>query len=125
VSATGQSILVIDDNEMMRDLLEAHLTRAGYRVLTTHSGKSGIEMAKTQRPDVIICDMMMPEMDGAQVLQQLKNDPDYKLPPSFILTASPTPENRMRAIEAGAISIFGKPTPMKEMIEAIRGVLGA
>ena len=76
---TNTSVLVIDDDPTIRELMERHLNRAGYRVILADGGKSGIEMARKQNPDAIILDILMPEFDGWSVLRALKRIPSHKV----------------------------------------------
>lgn len=90
-------ILVIDDEEGIRNLLDTLLTRKGYTVVLADGGRKGVELFRRERPDVVVLDLKMPEMDGMAVLQQIRNlNPSQ---PVIILTGAglPQAEERLRA----------------------------
>ena len=82
-----KKILVVDDEPEIVEMLRMSLETASYEVVVAYNGQEGIEMAKKERPDAIIMDIMMPEKDGFTAVKELKNDPDYAEIPILVLTA--------------------------------------
>jgi len=102
-------ILIIDDSEYNRLLLERQLTRRGHTVLTAGSGLQGLTYARQQRFDLIVLDLMMPEMDGRAVLAALKRDPQLRHIPVIIVSALDEIDDVVHCIEAGAEDYLTKP----------------
>jgi two-component system alkaline phosphatase synthesis response regulator PhoP len=88
----GKKILVVDDEKKIRELLELRLSSAGYEVLQAKDGEEGVMQAKAQRPDLILMDVMMPKMDGAEAVKCLQEDPATQNIPVIFLTAIITKE---------------------------------
>jgi CheY-like chemotaxis protein len=108
---TKKKILIIDDEEDLCVLAGHALTmdRADLEVISAKDGPSGIQRAKTEQPAVIILDIMMPKMDGYEVCQRLKADPETRDIPVVMLTASSDPHLNQKAFEAGAVACLTKP----------------
>ena len=108
---TKKKILIIDDEEDLCVLAGHALTmdRADLKVISAKDGPSGIQRAKAEQPAVIILDIMMPKMDGYEVCQRLKADPETRDIPVVMLTASSDPHLNQKAFEAGAVACLTKP----------------
>lgn len=102
-------ILVVDDNENNRDLFTRQLQREGYQVTTATNGKEALEMIKTGEYDVVLLDLIMPELDGYQVLKQIKNDKKWQYIPVIMISASDEIDQVVRCIEIGAEDFLPKP----------------
>jgi DNA-binding response OmpR family regulator len=102
-------VLVIDDEPDVLLLCRVNLEHAGHEVLMAAGGAAGMELARSQRPDVIVLDLMMPQMDGYDVLQQLSGDADTRGVPVLILTARTRAEDQLRGWRAGAAGYLTKP----------------
>ena len=118
VALRTRSILVVDDAAMFRDLQALFLARQG-RVLTAASGKEGLELAHRHRPDVILLDLFMPELDGEAVCRMLRADPVLQDTPVVMLTASQRAEDYERSIRAGANQVLTKPIHRVALIDAV------
>ncbi len=103
------TVLVVDDVEMNRDMLSRRLKRQGYRVAIAENGRQAIEMLARQPIDLILLDIMMPEMDGYQVLAHLKQDAQLKYIPVIMITALNEIDSVVRCIEMGAEDYLPKP----------------
>jgi len=103
------SILVVDDNEMIRDLLTRHLERAGHIVTTAENGRQALRMVETHPFDLILLDVIMPEMNGYQVLQQLKQDERWRDIPVLMISALEEMDIVVRCIDSGADDYMTKP----------------
>jgi CheY-like chemotaxis protein len=104
-----KTILVAEDREVSRELIEAILTASGYRVVMAVDGQDALEQAARLRADLIILDLYMPRVDGFGVLRQLRADPNYLATPIIALTASAMAGDRERALAAGFSEYISKP----------------
>jgi len=109
LGAAPGSILVVDDSEMNREVISAQLTRMGYRVVQAESGEAGLAVVKQVKPDTILLDVMMPGLDGVEVLQRLKSDPETKSIPVVMLSANDDPQMIAACTSAGAVDYIVKP----------------
>jgi DNA-binding response OmpR family regulator len=109
VPADWGYLLIVDDNEMNRDTLSRHLERQGHTVGVAENGRQALEMVKTQSFDLVLLDVMMPEMDGYQVLQRLKSDEARRDIPVIMISALDEIESVVRCIEMGAEDYLPKP----------------
>lgn len=107
------TVLVIDDDPLVRDLLNGHLTRHGYHAVLATSGEEGLRFAREHRPDAITLDVLMPRMDGWAVLTALKDDPDLADVPVIMLTIV---EDRNLGFSLGATDYLSKPVNQKKLI---------
>lgn len=115
------TVLLIDDDIRVSELLKRFLYESTYNVISAENGIKGIEAAIKHKPDIIFCDIMMPELDGYGVLKQIRSDARTKDIPFFFLTAKTQTEDFMNGIRAGATGYQAKPTTREELIEAIEG----
>ena len=115
------TVLLIDDDIRVSALLKRFLYEKTYNVISVENGIKGVEAARTHKPDIIFCDIMMPELDGYGVLEQIRGDATIKNIPFFFLTAKTQTEDFMQGIRAGATGYHAKPTSREELVEAIQG----
>ena len=114
-----RTILVIDDEYAVRRLTKLFLERRGYRVLTAADGTEGLILAKVEQPDVILLDLMMPKMNGHEVLQRLKSDPDTKDIHVIVLTAKSGDRDRATAFQLGVVDYIEKPYRTADLLQKI------
>lgn len=114
-----KTILVIDDNTDIRENTAEILTLAGYQTFTAENGKRGVEVAAREKPDLIVCDIMMPELDGYGVLHLLKNRPETEQIPFIFLTAKTERGDFRKGMEMGADDYITKPFDDIELLKAI------
>ena len=119
----NKKILLIEDDRVMRENTAELLELSGYEVATAENGKYGVEKAKADRPDLIICDVMMPELDGYGVLYLLSRDKDTAGIPFIFLTAKAERADQRRGMELGADDYLTKPFEEDELIRAVEGRL--
>lgn len=112
-------ILVIDDDAAMTDLLKLILTPVQAAIYTTNTGREGVELAKLHHPDIILLDLMMPEMDGWQVTAEIRK---FSLSPIIIISAIDNPGLIAKALDAGADDFLVKPVPSSILIAHIRNL---
>lgn len=116
-------ILVVDDVELNRQLLEAHMISEGYQVESACNGQEALELVQAKAPDVILLDIQMPGIDGYQVCETLKGGENTRLIPIVMITALTQMEDKIRAIEAGADDFISKPFNKFEVLARIRSLL--
>jgi CheY-like chemotaxis protein len=116
-------IMVIDDEEGIRSLLDTLLTRKGYDVVLADGGRKGLELFRRERPDVVVLDLKMPEMDGVAVLQQIRNlNPGQ---PVIILTGAGLPEAEERLRAFGISEYVEKEFSLHRLGNALKRVIAA
>jgi len=114
-----KSILVIDDNKDIRENTAEILQMAGYKTDTAENGKQGVELAVKAKPDIIVCDIMMPELDGYGVLHLIRKNPDTQHIPFIFLTAKTERADLRKGMEMGADDYVTKPFDEIELLNAI------
>jgi CheY-like chemotaxis protein len=118
--ATNPTVLVTDDDEDLRLLCRIHLERAGFRVSQACNGLEAIAVARRDRPDLILLDLMMPVRDGWECLGDLKQDENLRDIPVFIITGKNQKEDQDRAFASGAEAFIPKPFQAQALIARIR-----
>ncbi|MBI2095544.1 MAG: response regulator [Candidatus Omnitrophica bacterium] len=113
-----KTILVADDEPDHLLMVEALLTERGYTVVLASTGREAVEEAVQSRPNLILLDILMPEMDGTEVATVLKSDPETQAIPIIFLTAVIVPEERRR-VRNNATLVLAKPVKFNELLEAI------
>ncbi len=108
-SAEQLTLLMIDDEAQARKLGKLLLEREGYKVLTAANGEEGLILAKVERPNVILLDVMMPKMNGHETLKRLKADEDTQQIPVIIITARGTEHDIANSFKLGAVAHLEKP----------------
>lgn len=116
-------ILYVEDNEMNRDMLSRRLQRREYEILLAFDGKEGLEMMKSEKPDLVLMDMGLPVMDGWEATTTAKADPEIQDIPIIALTAHALESDRVKALECGADDFDTKPVDFKRLLEKIEGLL--
>jgi CheY-like chemotaxis protein len=119
-----KKVLIVDDEEDILKMLAKRLTVSGYSVITASNGKDAIALARSQRPDIIILDIIMPEMEGGEVASVLKEHPATKNIPLILLTAmlSKAEEERYDSIVGGHIAL-AKPVDAGKLLEQMKKLL--
>ena len=102
-------ILIVEDNEDNQDLMRFLLERAGYEVTTVENGRDGIDAARRDKPDIILMDLSLPELDGWSAAREIKADPVLAKIPLIAVTAHTLAGDRRKALEAGFDSYISKP----------------
>ncbi len=118
-------ILLVEDNEMNRDMLSRRLTRRGYTVVIAEDGQQGVDMATSERPDLILMDMSLPVMDGWEATRRIKESGATTSIPVIALTAHAMSEDRDQALAAGCEDFDTKPVELDRLLEKINRLLGA
>ena len=112
-------ILIVEDNEMNRDMLSRRLERRGFAIVMAMDGQHGVEMTRSERPDLILMDMSLPVMDGWAATQAIKADPELSKIPVIALTAHAMAGDREKAMAAGCDDYDTKPIELPRLLEKI------
>ena len=112
-------ILVVEDNEMNRDMLTRRLQRKGYEVVCAVDGPQGIAMARSCRPDIILMDVALGDMDGWEATEAIRNQPDTAHIPVIALTAHALEGDRRKSIEVGCVDFETKPIALEQLVDKI------
>ncbi len=115
-------VLVVDDERHIVRLVQVNLERQGYEVLTAYDGVECLEKAKSEQPDLIVLDVMMPRMDGFEALQRLKSDPETSHIPVIMLTARAQDRDVLQGYQYGADLYLTKPFSPMELLSLVRRV---
>jgi DNA-binding response OmpR family regulator len=116
-------ILVIDDEPDVLMLCRVNLELAGHEVVEAGSGEAGLELARSERPDVVVLDVMLPTRDGFQVLGDLSSERDLAQVPVILLTAKTQVKDRLAGWRAGCSEFMSKPFAPQELVETVGRVL--
>lgn len=116
-------ILLVEDNEMNRDMLSRRLEKKGFQVVIAVDGAKGVEMAKSESPDLILMDMSLPEIDGWEATRRIKAMDETKNIPVIALTAHAMAGEREKALEAGCNDYDTKPVELPRLMEKINALL--
>jgi DNA-binding response OmpR family regulator len=116
-------VLVIDDDPVIVQLLRVNFEIEGFEVLSAADGAEGIRVAKDEQPDVILSDIMMPRMDGLQVVMRLKGDPVTRALPVILLSAKAQNAEVQQGLDAGADDYVTKPFDPLELVDRVNAVL--
>jgi two-component system, cell cycle response regulator DivK len=116
-------ILIVEDNMDNYELVRLVLERAGYDVFLAVNGRDGVDAARAQKPDLILMDLGLPEMDGWNATEKLKSDEETRSIPLYALTAHTLPQERKRAMSAGCDGYVAKPIQMKGFLDMVEEAL--
>jgi len=117
-----KKILVIDDVEENVDIIIQKLKHMGYSLHAAYDGEEALKLLKSEKPDLVLCDIMLPKVDGWEILEAIRKDPELKGTPVILMTAYTTIQfkgERMRAMELGAVDYLKKPFDLSEMAELV------
>lgn len=115
-----QTILIVDDERRMVSLLQSYLEQEGYHVLTAYNGREALEVARRENPDLVVLDIMMPEMNGYEFMNARRAESDT---PIIMLTAKVEDEDKIIGLELGADDYVTKPFKPRELMARVRNVL--
>jgi DNA-binding response OmpR family regulator len=118
-----EKILIVDDDVDTLRLVGLMLQRQGYQIVAANNGNQALIMAKTEQPDLILLDIMMPDLDGYEVTRQLRKSPDTSKIPIIMFTAKSQLEDRVTGFEVGADDYLTKPTQPRELFAHVQEIL--
>lgn len=113
-------VLLVEDHETNRNMLSRGLTRNGYDVVIAVDGQEGVDMATSEKPDLILMDMSVPVLDGWEATRRLKADPATASIPVIALTAHATETDREKALAAGCDDVDAKPIELPRLLEKMK-----
>jgi DNA-binding response OmpR family regulator len=116
----AKTVLVVDDEARLVSLVETYLTQSGFRVVTAANGREALSVAERQNPDLIILDIMMPEMDGYEFMRVFREEHDT---PIILLTARVDSDEKVAGLESGADDYMTKPFRPRELMARVKAVL--
>src|SRR5512133_1340837 len=116
----SKTIMVVDDEKRLVSLVESYLVQEGYRVVTAHNGVEALAIARREKPDLIVLDVMMPEMDGYEFMRKHRTESNT---PIVLLTARVDDEEKVIGLEVGADDYMTKPFRPRELVARVRAVL--
>jgi CheY-like chemotaxis protein len=119
------TILLVEDNELNRDMLSRRLVRKGYDVLIAEDGAKGLSAATDGKPDLILMDMSLPVLDGWEATRRLKAEPETRTIPVIALTAHAMSSDREKAVAAGCDDYDTKPVELERLLAKIERLLQA
>jgi CheY-like chemotaxis protein len=122
---TMPKILLVEDNEMNRDMLTRRLARQGFEVCCAVDGPEGVRMAETEHPEVILMDVALGEMDGWEATTLIKARPSTANIPIIALTAHALASDRQKSVEVGCVDFDTKPVDLPRLLSKINACLGA
>lgn len=117
-------ILLVEDNEMNRDMLSRRLVRKGFEVVTAVDGEQGVALARSAAPDLILMDISLPGLDGWEATRQLKAGPETRAIPIIALTAHAMASDRDKSLAAGCDDYDTKPIDLPRLLEKMQALLG-
>lgn len=117
-----KKILVIEDTPEYRMVVKHILSKKQYQVFEAEDGQTGIDLALSERPDLIVCDIGLPDMTGFDILERLTHEPSTQNIKIIFLTAFEDEESMKRAMRLGATNFLSKPVTAPELIEAVESV---
>jgi len=120
MSLPNKKILVVDDDHKIVDLAKMYLEKDGYRVIAAYDGRAALELARRERPALIVLDLLLPEMDGRDVCRTLRAESSV---PIIMLTARTEDADKLVGLELGADDYITKPCNFRELVARVRAVL--
>ncbi|MEM1172723.1 MAG: response regulator [Cyanobacteria bacterium P01_H01_bin.35] len=117
-------ILLVEDNEMNRDMLSRRLIRKKFEVVIAVDGAEGVDMSRSEAPDIILMDMSLPILDGWQATQKIKADPQTQNIPVIAMTAHAMAGDREKCLDAGCDDYDTKPVEFPRLLDKIKNLIG-
>ncbi len=119
----SEKILIVDDNPSVLKLLNISLKKAGYDIIEAENGEAAFDLANTEKPDLIISDIMMPQMDGLELCWMIRENSEIPMVPFIFLTSFDDPETEIKGFRAGADKYLNKPIERKDLLERVDELL--
>ena len=123
VSRTRAKVLVAEDSPLIRDAIRRELSRAGFEVTVAEDGEQALELARTHRFDAVSSDVMMPKLDGYELVRALRQEPHYRHVPIVMVTSKDARIDAMKGFDAGADAYLTKPAEADELVRTLDGLL--
>ena len=123
MAETAKRVLLVDDEPGLREAVQAYLEDSDFQVRTASNATDGLELLQQETPDVLISDIMMPEVDGYTFLKQVREDPRYKSLPVIFLTARGMTSDRIQGYNAGCDAYLSKPFDPEELVAMVTNLI--
>jgi DNA-binding response OmpR family regulator len=120
--AAGKKILIVEDEKDILELVKLYLEKEGYRTCTAVTGLDGLKLVRSERPDLVVLDLMLAEMDGLEVCKRIRADPQTAMIPIIMLTAKAEESDRVIGLELGADDYVTKPFSPKELAARVKAL---
>ncbi len=124
MTSTPKTVLIIEDEEDAAELFAEMMRVSGFRVLKTSNSAPALTMMASEKPDVVILDIMMPEISGLDILRQMRRDPELSHVPVVVVSAKSMPADIKNGMEAGAFTYLTKPVGFLDLKDAVERALG-
>ncbi|WP_294180369.1 response regulator transcription factor [uncultured Clostridium sp.] len=118
-----RKILIVDDEEHICELIGFNLRKNGYKTIAANDGLSGLKIARREKPDLILLDVMLPELDGYEVCKEIRKDSEISSTPVIMITARGEEFDKVLGLELGADDYITKPFSIREMVARVKAVL--
>jgi two-component system cell cycle response regulator DivK len=125
MTSSQKTVLIIEDEEDAADLFAEMMRVSGFRVLKTSSSAPALTMMTAEKPDIVLLDIMMPDISGLDILRQMQADPELANIPVVVVSAKSMPADIKHGMEAGASTYLTKPVGFLELKEAVERALGS
>ncbi len=119
----NEKLLLVEDDVMLVEMMKMNLEARGYQIITAENGKDGAFKAITEKPDLILADLMMPELDGFEMIKLIRSNSDLKDTPIICVTALGREEDIQKAKDAGATDYIVKPYTADDLVKSIKSHL--
>ena len=123
MSSVPKKIIIVEDQPDVADLLEEMLSDDGYQVIKIHSSGGALSMIRTEKPDVVLLDIMMPDVSGLEVLRFIRREPDLQHIPVVIVSAKTLPADIRTGLEAGASAYLTKPVDINNLRRTVAEII--
>ncbi|GAP94310.1 response regulator [Leptolyngbya sp. NIES-2104] len=122
-TAASTSVLVVEDNAENRDMINRQLTKAGWQVLEAENGRKALEVMQSEKPSVILSDLMMPEMDGFEFIRELRQHPEWRSLPVIVLTAKDLTAEERQWLSERTQRVYSKGSSNRQLLDEIRSLI--
>ncbi|KAF4515840.1 hypothetical protein B566_EDAN000075 [Ephemera danica] len=122
-SAPAKKILIVEDEKDILQLIKLYLEKEGYRIVTASTGSEGLAQVRTEKPDLVVLDLMLPEIDGLEICKRLRSSPDTAMLPIIMLTAKAEESDTIIGLELGADDYVTKPFSPKTLVARVKALL--
>ncbi len=121
-TASAKKILIVEDEKDILQLVKLYLEKEGYRIVTASTGSEGLAQVRTEKPDLIVLDLMLPEIDGLEICKRLRSAPETAMLPIIMLTAKAEESDTIIGLELGADDYVTKPFSPKTLVARVKAL---
>ncbi len=121
-TASAKKVLIVEDEKDILQLVKLYLEKEGYRIVTASTGSEGLAQVRTEKPDLVVLDLMLPEIDGLEICKRLRSSPDTAMLPIIMLTAKAEESDTIIGLELGADDYVTKPFSPKTLVARVKAL---